>query len=395
MPAKMFRTATTWGSLLAGSVAATAVGQICPTCAPPVAVNACPPPVCNVCETIQPVIQPCYQTVPVTEYRPTKRTVQKPVCDVEYVDQQVTEYRPITEQKVAEVPTVNWQTVTECRTVQRDMGCWTTQYECRPRVAPCAYDPRPGIAGWWNRTSYSMRSAFTPQVVARRQWVPNVVAQQIPVTRQVAQYGTRQVTYNVTRMEPYTTTRKVAVNKVRYVAEEITEMQPVTVMRTVPIGTSVAWAVSPYGATAYSGYGNSATALAPTPDPHGSRANSRTADRSAPYDEKDPRKFSRDNPSAFDDPTNSGGTFLPDKVPAKKLSSPAARPTPIEGYPEARSEGADMFNSANYTPEMTVPSAARAQGWTARNRRKEVRPEAPKSGPTLVRSDVSVANSAR
>lgn len=397
MPPKMFRKAIAWGTAFVATTAAAALAQ-CPTCAPPPVMNACPTACCNVCETVQPVIQPCYQTVPVTEYRPMKRTVQKPVCDVEYVDQQVTEYRPITEQKTAEVPTVNWQTVTECRTVQRDMGCWTTQYECRQKCSPCAYDPRPGIAGWWNRTSYSMRTAFQPTMVARRVWVPNVVTQQIPVTRQVAQYGTRQVCYNVTRMEPYTATRKVAVNKVRYVAEEVTEMQPVTVMRTIPTGTTVAWATVPNSC----GTGAS-TALAPTPDPQYSRGSgsSRTADRNA-YDEKlDTRKYSREAPApsaAFDDPPAAGGgTFLPDKAPvkAKQLSSPVVRPTEGTVYPEARSTSPEPVNTSDYGPETVVPSMARSGRWTARPTqpasRPIAKPESGKPGPVLAGRGVTLA----
>jgi len=351
MFAKMFRLASVSAATL-GLLAGPAAAQNCPSCAmaPPImAANPCmtcaapAPP----CQQLQPVVQPCYQTVPVTEYRPIKQTVQRPVCDVQYVDREVTAYRPITETKTCDVPTVSWQQVTECQTVQRDMGYWTTQYECRPRVSPCQYDPRPGVAGWWNRTNYSMRSAFTPQVVARRQYVPNVVAQQIPITRQVPQYGTRQVSYNVTRMEPYTTTQKVAVNSVRYVAEEVTQMQPVTVMRTVPIGSTVAWVNVPYGANA------TATALGPTPDPIGSRS----ADR---FDERHPDKYKRDANTA---------PFPSDPVPARKLSAPV--PRPIEGerhFPEARNESPrereiDLASNS----EVRVPSIVRANRWSARS----------------------------
>lgn len=236
---------------------------------------------CNPCVQVQPVAQSCYQTVPVTEYRQVKQVVQRPKVETQYVDRQVTEYRPVTEQKTAEIPTVTYTPVTEYQTVTRDMGYWTTHQVCNQRVAPCQYDPRPGLLGWFNRTGYAFRQSFTPRVRTVRQYVPRVVAQQVPVTRQVAQHGTRQVTYNVTRMVAHTTTKKVAVNTVRYVAEEITTSQPVTVMRTVPIGTSVAYINTPYGV---------ATALGPSPDPVSA---SRTAD-SRTYDgTTEPKKFKR------------------------------------------------------------------------------------------------------
>lgn len=204
-----------------------------------------------------PVAQTCYQTVPTVEYQEVKRTVERPVVETRYVDQEVTAYRPITETRVAEVPTVSYQNVTEYQCVTRDMGQWVTQRECVNRLSPCQYDPRPGFMGGMNRFGYSLRSAFSPSFRTRRQYIPNYVAQTVPVTRQVAVPGTRQVTYNVTKMEPYKTTRKVAVNSVRMVAEQVTEMQPVTVMKTVPTGTRVTY-VSPSSL-------GTATALAPTP----------------------------------------------------------------------------------------------------------------------------------
>jgi len=44
---------------------------------------------CNVCQPVQPVAQTCYQTVPVTQYVPEKRTVMKPVTEYKNVEQKV------------------------------------------------------------------------------------------------------------------------------------------------------------------------------------------------------------------------------------------------------------------------------------------------------------------
>ena len=223
---RSFRLLALAAGLAGAGSAGTAFGQCCvwnPCC--------CPPPV---------RVTACYQTVPVTEYREVRHTVQRPVVETAYVDQPVTEYRQVVENKTAEVPTVAYQNVTEMQTFQRDCGHWVTQYHQRPTLHPCQYDNRPDIFGFLNRTGYSIRMAFTPQVWAERMYVPNVVAEQVPVTRQVAVRGTQTVNYQVCRMVPVTTTRKVAVNTVRMVAEEIVTQRPVTVFKTVPLGSSLA-----------------------------------------------------------------------------------------------------------------------------------------------------------
>jgi len=238
-----------------------------------------------VCQQTAMVVQPCYQQVPVTEYQQVKQTVSRPVVETKYVDQEVTEYVPVTETKTASMPVTQYVPVTEYQTVMQDRSYYQTRYTPNCKVSPCQYDPRPGLLGWLNRTGYNIRSAFTPKYTAHRQYVQNVVAQQVPVTRQVAQQGTRQVNYQVTRMVPRTTTRKVAVNEVKYVQEEVTAMRPVTVMRTVPVGTSVAFGGAS-GVTAFGGgsisnvaygpiqwnTGSTATAFGPEPDPNFSRS---------------------------------------------------------------------------------------------------------------------------
>ncbi|MBW3542635.1 MAG: hypothetical protein KY476_20420 [Planctomycetes bacterium] len=264
----------------------------------------------NPCECLQPVVQSCYQTVPVTEYREVRQTVQRPVVERQWVDREFTEYQPVTETRTAEIPTIAYDNVLECRTVQRDMGRWATNYYARPQMSPCEYDPRPGLFGWMNRAGYSIRNTFTPKVITQRQWVPNVVAQAVPVYRQVARRETRQVTYNVTRMVPHTTTRKVAVDTVRYVSENVVRQVPVTVMRTVPIGSSLAFSSSPTSTA-------SRTALQPTPDPSASRPGAvRSADSRSGF-ERVPaagaEKFERRQPSGTD-----AGAFEKDPVPFGK-----------------------------------------------------------------------------
>ncbi len=307
---------------------------------------------CACAQPIQAVAQPCYRTVPVTEYRAEKQTVQRPEVYTEYEDRQFTEYHPVTEQRTAEIPTVTYHNVTECQTVQRDYGRWVTNRIPNPRVGPCAYDNRPGFFGWLNRTGFEMRQAFTPRYRTTRSYVPNVVTQAIPVTRRVAEHGTRKVTYNVTRMEPRTTTRKVAVNKVKYVSREITVQRPVTVMRTVPIGSAIAYA--PFGTP-------TATALAPSPDPISARSSNtptRTAEGNAPtYNGGSDGAYKRtDNPNNSMFPQDSGGTNVNrssyEQVVPQRSDVPAQDP--------------QASRSKTVEPTVRVPSAVRVGRWVGR-----------------------------
>jgi hypothetical protein len=205
-----------------------------------------------------------------------------------------------------------------------------------PKIAPCAYDPRPGFMGWMNRTGYSMRQAFTPAVTARRQYVPNYVTTMIPVTRQVAVQGTQQVSYNVTRMVAKQTTRKVAVNTVRLVSEEVVTKHPVTVYRTVPIGSALAFAPGGYSATASAPRPDSiSNAAAPVPTRSATSTNGQ--DKGAFK-----RTTEKESEDAFEDkPTPSGAMMtIP---PRHAVSSNATNPRSFR-----------------------IPSAVRVAQWTPR-----------------------------
>lgn len=338
-----------------------------------------------------PVAQTCYQTVPTVEYQEVKRTVERPVVETRYVDQEVTAYRPITETRVTEVPTVNYQNVTEYQTVTRDMGQWVTQRECIQRPSPCQYDGRPGLLGGMNRFGYSLRSAFSPSFRTHRQYIPNYVAQTVPVTRQVAIQGTRQVTYNVTKMEPYKTTRKVAVNSVRMVAEQVTEMQPVTVMKTVPTGTRVTY-VSPSSL-------GTATALAPSGSKSASVASgpltpvpSRTANASDSqhYERKSrptssnayEKKPSAQKPFEADGDVFKSGQIQHDQeiqhtshaMPVTQygdvFEAPETQPIPTSATETAKPEPTSMPRPLTpqppVRPSRTIPSIVRVNQWSGR-----------------------------
>jgi hypothetical protein len=303
-------------------------------------------------------VRQCYQTVPVTEYRQVKQTVQRPVVETKYVDRQFTEYRPVTETKTVNVPTVSYQNVTEYRTAQRDCGRWTTQYHQTPRCSPCEYDNRADLMGWLNRTGYSLRMAFTPRFTTSRHYVPNVVAYSVPVTRQVAIRGTRQVAYNVTRLVPQTTTRKVAVNTVRYVSQEVTAMQPVTVMRTVPIGSRVAY-------VPFTTSGSTQTALQPIPDRIGeATVPKRTVDlRNAepPKSAAPAERFQRESTNVREPDPGKGNT----ETRRSSMVVPKRNPA---GDPNAQKESIGRMRAEEDWYVVTIPTAVRVHRWTARNR---------------------------
>ena len=346
----------------------------CNSCAPPPVVqNCCPQPVVQ-CPI--PVTQTTYRQVPVTEYRPVQQTVMKPVVETKYVDQQVTAYRQVLEPRTVDVPYTSYQNVTECRQVQRDMGRWVTQRQCIPKVAPCQYDNRPNLMGWLNRTGYSMRMAFTPQYRTTRHYVPNVVTQNVPVTRQVAVHQTRKVTYNVAKMVPYTTTRKVAVNSTRYVKTTVTAMKPVTVMRSIPTTrTAYVYPSSP-------GFDGTATALLPTPEPYMSAEapetiRQRSAENKKKYDDSFPQNGSKYERDPASDPRRSS---LDSDSSIRRSSYQVPQESTAPALPPTRRAGYEPDTS-----DRPLPSIVRASGWTRRVPRNE------QSAPATSGSDISVA----
>lgn len=338
----------------------------------------------------RPVVQQCYQTVPVTKYRQVKQIVQRPVCETKYIDQPCTEYRQVMENKVAQVPTCTYQPVTEYRTVQKDCGQWVTNYRCRPEVAPCQYDNRPDLFGFLNRTGYSIRMAFTPRVWAERTYVPNVVCQQVPVTRQVAVRGVRTVNYQTAKLVPVTTTRRVAVNTVRMVSQEIVMNQPYTVMKTIPMGTGLAYGgpFAPSYAAGPTPIGAGPTAItAPIPDskfrtsavpPAGDTISRPTPVTPRSADSGLPPKPPTRSLDGDEDDFKSRGSI--DKTDGEKPISESVTPAGAvaeETRQETRRVGEGVVVS--HTPKAT---AKRPIGrWVAR--KKSVQPNVAQGGPVI------------
>ncbi|MES2789994.1 MAG: hypothetical protein V4719_10250 [Planctomycetota bacterium] len=373
------------GALSLGGMSQTASAQWmpfgggCNTCEMPVVPTTICGPTCGVACAPPPVVcappPPQYVMQPFTETRTVEQVVQRPVCETKMVSVPQTEYRQHMETHTAQVPTTNYQTVCEMQTRQRDCGRWVTNYRCRPQVAPCAYDNRPGLLGALNRFGYSARMAVTPAVVAERTYVPNVITEQIPVTRQVAVPGVRQVTYQVPRTVAYHSTRQVAVQTTRYVAERVPQQVQVTTMRMVPYnesamalggapgygtafqpgypGYGTAWG-SPYGG--YGGYGSTAVA-----DPRfgGTRTATLPNDSSPPVPIP-PRGPNATRPRGL--PMNpAGDTLTPAATappqpmpPATSEVIPARAPETEDAVEELAQTNAPVRHSAGYRPAPRV-----------------------------------------
>lgn len=279
-------------------------------------------------KAMQAVVQPIMENVSVTEYQPVKRTVSKPVLSTEYVDQAVTVMTPVTEQRTANVSTVDYQTITEYKTVRKQVGGgWVTNNVPTNRVSAYQYDNRPNVAGAMNRATYNLRSAFTPPYQQTRSYTqPQMMTCTVPCQKRVAVPGMKQVTYNVTRMQPTQTTRKVAVTKTTYQTAEVTVMAPVQVVKTMQVGTRVSYA--PAGSTTAIGSNpaSGGIGLAPTPlDQNSSAVKPRSAQTADPNNSMDPEKINKQGASL--ETYDSYGRRLSDaSIPAKTFTA-AAKPS--------------------------------------------------------------------
>ena len=289
-------------------------------------------------QQLQPVIQPIMQTVQATEMRAVKQTVQRPVVTTEYVDQAVTVMTPVSEVRTANVPTMDYQTVTEYKTVRKQAGYWVTNNVPTNRVNAYQYDNRPNALGAINRASYNMRTAFTPPFQQVRQFVPQTMTCTVPCKRQVAVPGMKQVTYNVTKMQPTQTTRKVAVNKVTYQATEVTVMAPHLVTKTVQVGHRISYAAA--GSTAIgSSTSGSAIGLSPTPDTSSSAVKPKPS-RTANQKSMDANKINEDTGANLQSSDAYQQQLTESNAPAKKFTA--------------------------YAKQNLAPSAVRVSQWVAR-----------------------------
>jgi hypothetical protein len=318
--------------------------------AAPIAYNPCPvvqTVQINPCPCLVPVQDTVYREVPVVEYRAEERTVQRPVARTEYVERPITRYRTEYETRTAQVCQMSYQQVSECQQQVVNRSRWQTVYQPIPKMAPCQYDPNPTLLGWMNRTGYSIRSAFTPNYMPRRQFVPNVTVQNIPVTRTVAVPQMQEVAYQVAKLVPYEDTERVAVTRIENVEEKITVQVPYTTTRTVAVGTQTRYAYAPIG-------GSTGT----TP------AGSQTAEGNDGMQQVQPRT----NPISF--PSTNSGNSNPNPAPPANYLETQHTPAETRSYDEPRPVQAAR-----------PVSAAQTAGWQPRQSSAPTIASQPVQGP--------------
>ncbi len=209
------------------------------SCSSPQQYVAAPAPVVTTaCQCLQPVTHMVAHQVQVTEHQQVQRIEKRPVTRMRTVSKQVTAYRQEMENKVVEVPAVTYQTVTEMQDRTINKSRWQTVSQPVPKMSSCQYDNRPGFTGSMNRMGYSMRTAFQPNFVTHRQFIPQVCQCKVPVQRQVAVQTTRQMTVSTAKMVPYQTTQQVAEAYTDYEDVTVTTMVPHTVTKTVHVPTT-------------------------------------------------------------------------------------------------------------------------------------------------------------
>ena len=324
--------------------------------------NACGcarPPVVQQCARRVPVVQQCYRQVPVTEYQQVRQKVRRAVTEVEYVDQPVTRWRPVTETRTVNEPVTQYQNVTEYQTVNKPCGYWTTNYYCNSKKTPCEYDPSPTPLGALNRAAYRVRSAFTPKMITRRQFVPQTIAQQIPVTRRVAIQSVRPRTYQVTKYVKEQSTQKVAVKKVRWVEDEVIALKPVTVVKTVPT-TRTAWTWQTYGAPTTTAWATAPTTTAWVPAPATTTALRPTVDpisrsaRTEPVNRTATRPAEGDHEEAIDD-----------RGDINRIDNGTPRRSAIDPRDRTTSQRSGLFQPVS---PRSASRIARVGGWRASSR---------------------------
>lgn len=210
------------------------------------------------CPCMKTVQAPVYRTVQVPKVVPVEKTVKVAKVITEMQDQEVVTYQTVNEVKTVNVPSYINQTVTECRQVTQNNSYWRTTWQPIPKMSPCLYDGRPGLIGELNRLGYAFRNSITPNAIARREYVPNVVAHQVPVQRTVQIPTTRQVSYTVSRQVPVKTVQKVPVQRTVWVDETVTAYETQMETRTVQVGTETKVVYD-------SNFNGTATAAEPTP----------------------------------------------------------------------------------------------------------------------------------
>ncbi|MFT5526449.1 MAG: hypothetical protein ACI9HK_004425, partial [Pirellulaceae bacterium] len=205
-----------------------------------------------------------------TATRQERYIVNKPVVETQVVEERHVVSKPITETIMQDRQYTSYDTVTTYRPQVVDQGQWVDQTMVVPggtrtrlRWLPNGYavEPLTGAAVFQRGGLYWVPEQGPAQYRVQRQYVPNVVTQQVPmtsvvpkvvtekrpveITRYVDEVVTTKIPVQVTRMRqveevrniPYTVRKRVVQQITKQVPVEITEWERTEVVRKVPTKT--------------------------------------------------------------------------------------------------------------------------------------------------------------
>lgn len=179
------------------------------------------------------------KSIPETSEREERRTVLRPVTELEYQDQQYTQLRPVTTTET------QWQN----RSALVDVPAYVpgpTRNRLRWLPRTSYQNPETGLAtsqragfywvpqqrpGTWQSRKYVVPN-YVPQQVQRTSYVPETITQKVPVQR------TRYEQHEEVRKVPVQTYKTVSEEQVRYVPETVRKPVIQRQTRKVPVTTT-------------------------------------------------------------------------------------------------------------------------------------------------------------
>lgn len=182
------------------------------------------------------------RTVSETEMREQVRTVYRPVTETQYQEQQRVVRKPVTETVIQNQTVTMYQPQTVCRTQYVDQGGYQTTQVYTPgavrnrlrwTTGQTYFDPATGQY-MYDRGGLHWVPQQQPGTVSNvTQYVPNVVAQQVPTTQYVPTQVTQQVPVQRIRYEDEVQVRRIPYNVTRYEQVQEVDQIPVTVQKQV------------------------------------------------------------------------------------------------------------------------------------------------------------------
>ena len=167
-------------------------------------------------------------------------TVRKPVWDMETRTQQRVVRRPVTEQVMQNRSHIVYDPVTTMRTQYVDHGSYVDNYVLTPGVSRnrlqwlqggYVQDPATGTMVYRRGGLHWVPTAPPATYQVQRQYVPNIVAQEVPQTTYQQRVVNEQVPVNVTRYVDEVVEEPYQVQVCKYVDEVVEEPVQVTTQR--------------------------------------------------------------------------------------------------------------------------------------------------------------------